>query len=229
MSKIQKNQNNNQNTINIQNTPNLSPSTSQIISNSQTSNNINLNNRKLNNSENDLQIIQEAPPLETLSYSKKKYHFYINNPEKNINELNHQNNIIKTTKYNIITFLPKALLFQFMRLANIYFLIIAIIQCIPIISPLGPLSAVFPLIIVLSVSLIREGYEDYQRSKLDKEQNSDIIEVYDNNGFWKKEKSGLLNMGDMVKIYKDFSFPADLVLIDSDLNNGICYIETGTL
>ena len=229
MSKIQKNQNNNQNTINIQNTPSLSPSTSQIISNSLTSNNINLNNRKLNNSENDLQLIQEAPPLETLSYSKNKYHFYINNPEKNINELNHQNNIIKTTKYNIITFLPKALLFQFMRLANIYFLIIAIIQCIPIISPLGPLSAVFPLIIVLSVSLIREGYEDYQRSKLDKEQNSDIIEVYDNNGFWKKEKSGLLNMGDMVKIYKDFSFPADLVLIDSDLNNGICYIETGTL
>ena len=209
------------------NTPSISPSSSQIISNSQTTNNLNLN-KKSQTEEKELETINEAPPLEKLQLSKSKYQFYINNSEKNVKELKFKNNKITTTKYNIITFLPKALLFQFMRLANIYFLFIAIIQCIPLISPLGPMSAVLPLIIVLSVSLFREGYEDFQRSKLDKEQNSDIIEIY-YNGIWKKIKSGELNIGDIVKVNKDFSFPADLVLFDSNLNDGICFIETGTL
>lgn len=83
-----------------------------------------------------------------------------------------QTNYISTTKYNIITFLPLALIIQFKRYANIYFLISAIMQSIPLISPLSPFSAVAPLIFVISLSMIREGYEDYQRYKSDKESNS---------------------------------------------------------
>ena len=46
---------------------------------------------------------------------------------------------------------------QFERLANIYFLVIAILQSIPAISPLGPLTAWAPLIVVLGISMLREG------------------------------------------------------------------------
>ena len=97
------------------------------------------------------------------SSNKDLYQFYINDNAKNKDEFNFKNNMIDTTKYNCITFIPKALLFQFMRLANGYFLICAIIQCIPQISPLGPASAVVPIVIVISVSLIREAIEDYQK------------------------------------------------------------------
>ena len=163
-----------------------------------------------------------------IEFNPQIYKFYINNPSLNVNELKYKNNTINTRKYNIITFLPKSLLFQFMRFANVYFLIIAIIQCIPIISPLGAFSAIIPLIFVLTVSLIREGYEDLQRAKIDKEQNCEICEVY-KNGKWVKIKSGDLKMGEIISVKKDSTFPADLVLLDSDLPNGICYIETGTL
>jgi hypothetical protein len=44
---------------------------------------------------------------------------------------------------------------QFKRLANIYFLAIAILQSIPVISPLGPLTAWAPLIVVLGISMLR--------------------------------------------------------------------------
>ena len=115
-----------------------------------------------------------------------------------------------------------------MRLANIYFLFIAIIQSIPIISPLGAMSAIAPLVVVLSVSLIREAIEDYNKGKLDKEQNNEPVEVFDNEK-WQNTTSGELNMGQIVSVKKDGIFPADLVLIDSSLNEGICYIETGTL
>ena len=60
------------------------------------------------------------------------YKFYINDAIKNKEQYNFKDNEVNTKKYNIITFLPKALLIQFIRVANIYFLISAILQCIPI-------------------------------------------------------------------------------------------------
>ena len=54
-------------------------------------------------------------------------------------------------------FYEESLLIQFERLANIYFLVIAILQSISAISPLGPLTAWAPLIVVLGISMLREG------------------------------------------------------------------------
>ena len=176
----------------------------------------------------DLEPIMEAPPLEKINKKSNIYEFYINNTKGNVEELFFKDNKISTTKYNIFTFLPKALMYQFIRLANVYFVFIAVIQSIPIISPLGPATAIAPIVFVLCVSLIREGIEDFHRAKLDKEQNSDDIEVYKNN-CWMTVKSGELQMGEIVEVKKEGIFPADLMLIDSNLPDGICYIETGTL
>lgn len=46
---------------------------------------------------------------------------------------------------------------QFKRLANVYFLIISILMSIAVISPINPLTAWAPLIIVIGISLMREG------------------------------------------------------------------------
>lgn len=80
-------------------------------------------------------------------------------------------NYIKTTKYTIITFLPLSLFLQFGRVANIYFLIIAILQSVPVISPLSPYTAILPLAFVLAVSMVREGIEDYRRYRSDRKTN----------------------------------------------------------
>ena len=60
----------------------------------------------------------------------------------------YKGNSICTGKYNLFTFLPKALYEQFRRVANIYFLSVAIISLFPAISgrsppPFQP-SAAFP-------------------------------------------------------------------------------------
>ena len=188
----------------------------------------NNNNNYNNNYDIGLEPIMEVPPLTKIEKKPNIYEFYINNMEKNTKELLYPKNKISTTKYNFFTFLPKALLYQFARLANVYFVAMAIIQCIPIISPLGASTALAPIIFVFSVSLIREAIEDYQRGKLDKEQNSTLINTYRNNQ-WVQVKSGELLVGEIIQVKKNGSFPADLLLIDSNLNDGICYIETGSL
>jgi phospholipid-transporting ATPase len=70
---------------------------------------------------------------------------------------------------------------QFQRYANIYFLAIAIIQSIKILSPLNPFSAIAPLIFVLGLSMVREGYEDYYRHESDNEVNATATKISVNN------------------------------------------------
>ena len=173
--------------------------------------------------------VKIEPNKETNKGSNLSHEFFIDNNEMNIKfHSRHKNNKISTTKYNIFTFLPKALLFQFFRLANVYFLCIAIVQSIPYISPLTAATAIAPLAIVLAVSMIREAVEDLARYKYDRFQNNQLVTVYRENQ-WIDIKSGNLKIGEIVLMKQNSVFPADLILIDSNLNEGLAYIETGTL
>jgi magnesium-transporting ATPase (P-type) len=87
-----------------------------------------------------------------------------------------------------------------MRLANVYFLIIAILLSIKVISPLDPLTAWAPLIIVIAISMMREGYEDFQRFRSDKQLNNDKAKVF-RNGEWNNAMIwGNILVGDIVKV-----------------------------
>jgi len=103
--------------------------------------------------------------------------FFINNNIKN-KEFKLHDNTITTNKYSLITFIPKGLLIQFFRLSNIYFLFTAIIQSIPLISPLTSVTSIVPLIFVLGVSLIREGIEDLSRHNYDKSDVKSCLKIY---------------------------------------------------
>ena len=92
--------------------------------------------------------------------------FYLNDHARN-QTMHFKSNYIRTTKFTALTFLPLCLFQQFKRLANIYFLLMAILQSISIISPLNPITAILPLVFVIAVSMLREGIEDYMRYKAD--------------------------------------------------------------
>ena len=167
--------------------------------------------------------------ISNTSLSKLQMHeIYINDVSSNKLLYHHKSNKISTTKYNLFTFLPKSLIIQFARLPNIYFLATAVIQSIPIISPLSSASAIFPLVFVLSVSMIRELIEDLSKNKYDKLNNKEIVTVYRDNTFVVAESQSL-QVGEIVILYNNTTVPADTVLLDSSHNEGICYVETGSL
>ena len=159
---------------------------------------------------------------------KKFYTFYINNHTRNKQFTNLKSNYISTTKYNIITFLPKSLLLQFTRLPNIYFLFIAILQSIPAISPLTSITAILPLVFVLCVSMLRELFEDIERYKYDKLNNNRKVIIFKDNQFI-EDISENIEVGDIILVDENDEFPCDLILLDSSNPDGICYIETGSL
>ena len=71
-----------------------------------------------------------------------------------------QNNNIKTSKYTLLTFLPLNLFEQFQRLANFYFACLLILQLIDVISSLTPVTTAVPLVGVLTLIAIKDGYDD---------------------------------------------------------------------
>ena len=167
---------------------------------------------------------------QTESKNEKKEQFYEFNINDNIKnrEYKLKDNLITTTKYNFITFIPKSLLIQFFRLSNIYFLFTAIIQSIPLISPLTSLTAIIPLIFVLGVSMIREGFEDLVRNNYDNLSNEEEVIVLRNNRFI-KSMSKTLQCGEVILVYENKSIPADMIIIDSGFEEGTCYVETSSL
>ncbi|KAF9425231.1 hypothetical protein BGZ76_003364, partial [Entomortierella beljakovae] len=80
-------------------------------------------------------------------------------------------NRISTAKYTTLSFLPKNLFEQFRRVANMFFLFMAIIQLTPIFTVGSPFLTVFPLCFVVGVTAIKDGFEDYKRHVEDRNFN----------------------------------------------------------
>ena len=121
-----------------------------------------------------------------------------------INDIQVPNNMISTSKYNVATFTPMNLFEQFSKVANLYFLLIGILQVIPDISNTNnqPLQFI-PLGFIIFVSMVKDAFEDYKRHKSDYEENNKQTLIYKNGGFEKVLWKDLL-IGDIVKVLIKF-------------------------
>jgi len=139
-----------------------------------------------------------------------------------------QKNYVRTAKYTIITFIPKNLIEQFMRVANLYFLLISGLQQIPGISPTGRWTTLGPLVAVLLFTAIKEAFEDIKRHRQDNEINHRKVEVMRDGNFTPVLWQNVL-VGDIVKVVNRTFIPADIVILSTSETQATCYIETANL
>ncbi|XP_027360109.1 putative phospholipid-transporting ATPase 9 [Abrus precatorius] len=141
---------------------------------------------------------------------------------------NYADNSVRSTKYTLATFLPKSLFEQFRRVANFYFLVTGILSFTKL-APYTAVSAIFPLIVVIGATIVKEGIEDWSRKKQDIEVNNRRIKVHKGHGTFEYTEWKNLKVGHIVKIMKDEFFPADLLLLSSSYEDAVCYVETMNL
>ncbi|XP_039061628.1 probable phospholipid-transporting ATPase 4 [Hibiscus syriacus] len=137
-------------------------------------------------------------------------------------------NNISTTKYNVLTFLPRALFEQFRRVANFYFLLAAVFSLFSL-APFSRASLIVPLIFVVGISMIKEAIEDWHRFLQDLDVNNRTVKAHLNNGVFVDKPWKDLRVGDVVKVNKDEYFPSDILLLSSSYEDGLCYVETMNL
>ncbi|KAL0699617.1 hypothetical protein Bca4012_055739 [Brassica carinata] len=142
--------------------------------------------------------------------------------------LRYRSNYVSTTRYNLITFFPKSLYEQFHRAANFYFLVAAILSVFPL-SPFNKWSMIAPLVFVVGLSMLKEALEDWSRFMQDVKINARKALVHKRDGEFRRKKWKKISVGDVVKVEKDGFFPADLLLLSSSYEDGICYVETMNL
>ncbi|KAM7365290.1 hypothetical protein PAMP_016233 [Pampus punctatissimus] len=107
---------------------------------------------------------------------------------------------------------------QFRRVANFYFLIIFLVQLI-IDTPTSPITSGLPLFFVITVTAIKQGYEDWLRHKADNSVNQCPVHVVQHGKV----------VGDVVYVTEDETFPCDLILLSSSRDDGTCFVTTASL
>ncbi|KFO12259.1 putative phospholipid-transporting ATPase IG, partial [Balearica regulorum gibbericeps] len=136
-------------------------------------------------------------------------------------------NRIVSSKYTLWNFLPKNLFEQFRRIANFYFLIIFLVQVI-VDTPTSPVTSGLPLFFVITVTAIKQGYEDWLRHRADNEVNKSDVFIVENAKQVQKE-SEKIKVGDIVEVKADETFPCDLIFLASSSIDGTCYVTTASL
>uniref|UniRef100_A0A674CHJ2 Phospholipid-transporting ATPase n=1 Tax=Salmo trutta TaxID=8032 RepID=A0A674CHJ2_SALTR len=136
-------------------------------------------------------------------------------------------NRIVSSKYTVWNFLPKNLFEQFRRIANFYFLIIFLVQVI-VDTPTSPVTSGLPLFFVITVTAIKQGYEDWLRHKADNEVNKYLVTVLEDGRRACKE-SEKIKVGDVVEVVEDETFPCDLILLQSSREDETCFVTTASL
>ncbi|KAM9849719.1 phospholipid-transporting ATPase VB [Aulostomus maculatus] len=139
-------------------------------------------------------------------------------------------NAIKTTKYTLLLFIPMNLFEQFHRLANIYFVGLAILNFVPVVNAFQPEVALIPICIILSLTALKDAWEDFRRYQSDKKLNNMSCFIYSRRlkqfveRCWKD-----VRVGDFVKVFRNEIVCADLLLLHTSDPSGVCHLETANL
>uniref|UniRef100_A0A4W5QZK7 Phospholipid-transporting ATPase n=1 Tax=Hucho hucho TaxID=62062 RepID=A0A4W5QZK7_9TELE len=85
-----------------------------------------------------------------------------------------------------------------------------------------------PLFFVITVTAIKQGYEDCLRHKADNEVNKYLVTVLEDGRRARKE-SEKIKVGDVVEVVEDETFPCDLILLQSSREDETCFVTTASL
>ena len=138
------------------------------------------------------------------------------------------NNRITNTKYTVWSFLPLSLYNQCRLAMNKYFLLIALLQLWPYITPVNPVTTWVPLAVIFLISTVKEGVDDWRRARQDRLANERRVTILTSLGAVEC-KSEEVQCGDIVRVLEGEEFCADMVLLASSEKSGACWIETSNV
>ena len=136
-------------------------------------------------------------------------------------------NKVNSTRYNVLTLLPKNLFEQFQRSANIWFLLVSIFQLIPFeFNPVDSWTTVVPLAILICLTLLKDAYNDYYRGREDFKVNNTYFPAWNGQKF-EDVKCEKLLVGTIVMIYENEKFPADVIVLGTQSNRAFLLDNSG--
>ncbi|GAA5813849.1 hypothetical protein MFLAVUS_007336 [Mucor flavus] len=160
------------------------------------------------------------------SYMQLRRNIYVNmklpsseyDDDGNLIEHHYPSNRVRTAKYTPLSFVPKNLFEQFRNVANLYFLFLVILQCIPLFGVTEPAVSALPLIFILILTAIKDGFEDFKRNQSDDKVNNSKVLKLEN---WSNVNVPPITKGNWYYLHVIFGFFS--ILSGSDNKYAQCY------
>lgn len=147
------------------------------------------------------------------------------------------NNVVKTSKYTIPTFVPLNLFEQLQKAANVWFLFISIIMFVGeqtelYMESIQAYSTFLTLAAMMLASAIMAAMDDYRRHVADNQMNCrDAHVVRQGSASVTAELIpwSAVSVGDVLVVKSEEEFPADMVPLVTSGVEGTCYVSTANL
>eukprot|EP00941_MAST-03F_sp_MAST-3F-sp1_P005138 g5138.t1 len=138
-------------------------------------------------------------------------------------------NRIKTSFYTWYDFFPKSLFGQFRRLANAYFLVVTVLMTIGTYSSLypsssNPFTTLAPLTVIVFITMTMEARDDIGRHAADNETDARSAQTVERTTIWRD-----IAVGDVLIVRNKELVPADIVILATSEEDGVCYVETSSI
>ncbi|KAL7748762.1 phospholipid transporting ATPase [Sorochytrium milnesiophthora] len=107
---------------------------------------------------------------------------YVNTPPRSADsqQTTFPRNEVRTTKYTVLSFIPKNLFEQFRRVANSYFLLLVVLQVLPSLQLTSPIVAALPICCIVAATAMKDALEDFRRRIQDKRLNEETTVALSN-------------------------------------------------
>ena len=138
-------------------------------------------------------------------------------------------NVVRNQKYHAATFLPVVLYEQFRFFFNMFFLLVALSQLVPVLRVGFLFTYIAPLVLVLSITISKEAVDDLARARRDAEANSQLYRRLRRGGDPEWVPSSDLRVGDLIEVMADRRVPADCVLLHTSNAQGTAFVRTDQL
>ncbi|TRY98765.1 hypothetical protein DNTS_025502, partial [Danionella cerebrum] len=133
----------------------------------------------------------------------------------------YEGNAIRTNKYRLWSFLPMNLIEQFHRIANVYFVGLAILNFIPVVNAFQPEVALIPICGILALTAVKDAWEDFRRYQTDQQLNNMPCFIFSRKQLrFVERKWKDVRVGDFVRVLSNEIIPADILLLHTADPNG---------
>jgi phospholipid-translocating P-type ATPase (flippase) len=124
-------------------------------------------------------------------------------------------NKLQLSRYTLLSFFPKNLFEQFQRISNIWFLIVSVFQLIPLeLNPTESWNTIVPLACLISISLLKDAYNEYFLHKKLKVLNNSKFLCWDGGKFISIKAQDIL-VGHFIQVNENQVVPADMIIVAS--------------
>ena len=142
-----------------------------------------------------------------------------------------KDNVVTTSKFSWWNFLPLALMAEFRRMANLYFLCVAILMLLAeetgwYNTPYPSVWTVGVLAFLISISVLNAGLTDLKRHRADAKMNATPVTVVSRDHATKLRH---IRPGDVVVVHRGETAPVDFVVLAGAGEAATCYIDTAAI